>query len=298
VTADEALRRIARGQAGLFTRRQADRCGFSPYQIRRRISAGDWQVVNAPVLAFAGLRLMPPVRDRAAQLAVPGSVLGGPSAARWWGMGVADLGCYLFVGAHYRRELAGVRLLYDPLRRLDVQIMDGVPLTSRARSLFDCLRLLSHDRALALLDRALQQGWITLNELAGRVRAHAGRLGAPQLVALVHMAGSGGYSAAERIAVGLLRQAGLTGWVTNHAIHDRTGLIGMGDVVFPHVRLVIEFDGWAYHVTPDRFQGDRTRQNRLVAAGWTVLRFTWHDLIDRPDQVISTIRNVLATLGA
>jgi very-short-patch-repair endonuclease len=38
--------------------------------------------------------------------------------------------------------------------------------------------------------------------------------------------------------------------------------------------LVIEVDGWAYHRTPDRFQRDRERQNRLVAAGWTVLRFT------------------------
>jgi len=170
--------------------------------------------------------------------------------------------------------------------------------TSRARTVFDCLRLLHDGAATALLDRALQQEWIVaMDELVSRVRAHAGRQGAPRLARIVGVAAAGGHSAAERIALGLLRRADVPGWVTHHPIHDRHGLIGIGDVVFVRARLVIEFDGWAYHVTPDRFQGDRTRQNRLVAAGWTVLRFTWKDLTQRPDQVIATIRTVLAGLA-
>jgi very-short-patch-repair endonuclease len=36
------------------------------------------------------------------------------------------------------------------------------------------------------------------------------------------------------------------------------------------------------------------RQNRLVAAGYIVLRFTWDDLRDRPAQVIADIRRSLA----
>ena len=31
------------------------------------------------------------------------------------------------------------------------------------------------------------------------------------------------------------------------------------------------------------------RKNRLVAAGWTVLRFTWWDLTQRPDYVVASI---------
>ncbi|MGE5827824.1 MAG: DUF559 domain-containing protein [Micromonosporaceae bacterium] len=294
-TADAALERISRRQAGLFTRRQAIGCGFSAYQIRRRLAAGSWRVLIAPVLAFADLRITPQLRDRAAHLAVPGSVLGAASAARWWGMTVPDAGTYLVVGSRQRRPaLAGVRLLYDPLRRCDVQLFDGVLITSRARTVFDCLWLLRNDAAVALLDRALQRGWITPSELAGRVRAHAGRRGAPRLARLVRIAGAGAHSVAERIAVGLLRRASIVGWVTNHPVHDRHGLIGIGDVVFAEAQLVIELDGWAHHVTPDRFQVDRTRQNRLVAAGWTVLRFTWKDLTERPEQVIATIRTVLA----
>jgi very-short-patch-repair endonuclease len=64
--------------------------------------------------------------------------------------------------------------------------------------------------------------------------------------------------------------------------------------VFPDARVVVELDGWAYHVTRDRFHHDRERQNRLIGAGWIVLRFTWRDLSERPGYVTATIRAVLA----
>ena len=89
----------------------------------------------------------------------------------------------------------------------------------------------------------------------------------------------------------LLARAGITGWVANAPIHDATGsLIGVGDLVFLAERVVVELDGRAYHVTPDRFERDRHRQNRLIGDGWTVLRFTWRDLTRRPGYVTATVR--------
>jgi very-short-patch-repair endonuclease len=57
-------------------------------------------------------------------------------------------------------------------------------------------------------------------------------------------------------------------------------------------------DGFAFHTTPEQFEGDRQRQNRLVAAGWTVLRFTWRDLTNRPAHVLATIQEVVTTLSS
>jgi very-short-patch-repair endonuclease len=85
--------------------------------------------------------------------------------------------------------------------------------------------------------------------------------------------------------------------VANHEVHDATGLIGVVDIAFRAVRLAIELDGRAWHVASDRFQRDRERQNRLVNAGWTVLRFTWHDLTTDPAGVIATIRAALERLA-
>jgi very-short-patch-repair endonuclease len=40
---------------------------------------------------------------------------------------------------------------------------------------------------------------------------------------------------------------------------------------------------------------DHERHNRLVAAGWTVLRFTWHQVVRQPGQVAKDIRSALGT---
>jgi very-short-patch-repair endonuclease len=45
----------------------------------------------------------------------------------------------------------------------------------------------------------------------------------------------------------------------------------------------------------DRFVDDRRRQNALVNAQWAVLRYTWHDLVGRPDCVVHEIRVALST---
>jgi very-short-patch-repair endonuclease len=49
----------------------------------------------------------------------------------------------------------------------------------------------------------------------------------------------------------------------------------------------VEIDGFGCHRDVKAFQHDRTRRNRLVAAGWTVLNYTWADLLERPHQVTS-----------
>lgn len=97
-------------------------------------------------------------------------------------------------------------------------------------------------------------------------------------------------SVAERLLVALLRGVGLTGWVHGHPFGR-----WMVDVAFPAATLAVEVDGWAWHVGADRFRSDREMGNALVRAGWVLLRFTWHDLINRPWYVLAEIR---AALGA
>jgi very-short-patch-repair endonuclease len=58
--------------------------------------------------------------------------------------------------------------------------------------------------------------------------------------------------------------------------------------------IAVEVDGYGEHSKRDTFQRDRTKQNDLIAAGWMVLRFTWTDLTDHPDDVIATIAALLA----
>ncbi len=73
-------------------------------------------------------------------------------------------------------------------------------------------------------------------------------------------------------------------------------LLGRVDFALPDLRLAIEVDGYERHASLQAFQHDRARQNDLVAAGWTVLRFTWDDLRQRPERVAGAVFRVLGAL--
>jgi very-short-patch-repair endonuclease len=101
---------------------------------------------------------------------------------------------------------------------------------------------------------------------------------------LLRAAESGARSEAERLVVRLLTVSGLRGWVLNHPFGGY-----VLDIAFRLQRLAIEIDGWAFHSDSAAFQRDRIRQN-VLSASWTVLRYTWRDLTERPGDVIAEIR--------
>ena len=65
------------------------------------------------------------------------------------------------------------------------------------------------------------------------------------------------------------------------------------DFLWPGARLIVEVDGMGKYAEPSALQAEKTRQNRLVAAGYTVLRFTWADIHRRPDAVVRMINTKL-----
>jgi hypothetical protein len=178
------LARQAARQDGLFTRAQALACGFSAGQVRRRLQSGRWQAVLGPVLAPNGARPTAELRDLAALLAVAGSVLAGPSAARRHGIPVADRRSWLIVRSGTRARLPGVRLLAEDVPTRDVVIVGGRPVTGVARTVFDCLRALPDEEAGQLLALARAAGWITAEQLAEQLHRFAGRRGAKRLARL------------------------------------------------------------------------------------------------------------------
>ncbi len=138
-----------------------------------------------------------------------------------------------------------------------------------------------------MLDRALQRRIKFAAVYRAQCRNH-GRRGSTQAAQLLAVAADRAASHAERVLVRLLRAAGITGWELGYPV-----LGYFIDLAFPVQRVAIEVDGWAWHVTADRFVEDRRRQNALVNEQWTVLRFTWHDLVARPDGVVDELRLAL-----
>ncbi len=63
------------------------------------------------------------------------------------------------------------------------------------------------------------------------------------------------------------------------------------DIYYPIHRLAIEYDGATHK---DSVAGDNRRQNRLLEAGYRVLRFTAGDVFGNPAGVASLVRRTIA----
>ena len=96
-------------------------------------------------------------------------------------------------------------------------------------------------------------------------------------------------SAPERLLAHGLKSAGLTHFLINEPV---CGYIA--DFLDPVRRLILEVDGYRTHGSRVAFQDDRTRQNVLVAHGYTVLRYTAHDVQTRLGSILDEVTDLVA----
>lgn len=97
----------------------------------------------------------------------------------------------------------------------------------------------------------------------------------------------------ESVLRWLVHEAGLRAPELQFEVRDGQGhFLARADLAWPDRKVIVEFDG-DLHRQRDVFVKDTRRQNRLVAAGWTVLRFTSADVLGRPDEVVAEIRRAV-----
>jgi len=94
--------------------------------------------------------------------------------------------------------------------------------------------------------------------------------------------------------VELVRRAGLPAperqfWI----VPDDGGAAIRADFAWPAQRLVLETDGRQAHGTVQAFEADRRRDQRLIRAGWRVVRVTWRQLHEDPAAVVALIADLL-----
>ena len=70
------------------------------------------------------------------------------------------------------------------------------------------------------------------------------------------------------------------------------------DAAYPESRLAIEWDSRRWHMQASAFDRDRVRDREAIVNGWRVLRFTWADVTERPEEVVATVRRALQLVPA
>lgn len=244
---------------------------------------------------MADQRVGPWEHAYAAWLTWPEATVCLGSAARLYRLPVSEDGLIHVSVPSPRPSREPLRVHQLELGASDVTTFGPARVTTQQRTIIDCLGRLEQDESDGLLAWVVSRRLLTGPELADWVESHPGAWGNARRRAAAERLRDGAASTAEWRLQRLLRRAGITGWRAGESLAGHVGVSASADIYFPDVRLVIEVDGRRFH-GEDRFQSDRTRQNLLVAAGCTMLRYTWDDIVSRPALVIAQIRAHLATL--
>lgn len=181
----------------------------------------------------------------------------------------------------------------------DLTVVDGIPVTSVARSLIDVGGRQSTKTLGAIIDRAILAGTVDLAALSRRTNelTMPGRERPTALMRAITLRGDGhdpGRSVFEARVIAAMAERGLPSLVRQHPVIRPDGRPAFIDLAEPRVMLAIELDGWATHGVRSAFESDRTRGNELLLLGWSLLRFTW---LMSDDYICETIDRTVAQLA-
>jgi very-short-patch-repair endonuclease len=211
------------------------------------------------------------------------------TAAELWGMDLYDVdpATHVTVGrARSRVRVPGLSVHRSDVPASHRELIGGPPVTSPVRTVADLARTCSHEAAVVAADSALRSGALAADELAELTGA-MGR-GSGRIRAVVH-ASDRSESVLETLARLLFRGHGLDPEVQRE-IQCQHRRYRADFVIYD---LVVEVDGFGYHSSREVYAADRVREHDLMRAGYRVVRFTWDDIVHRPERTVATIRNLM-----
>ena len=300
---DRAMRALAAAQHGLISREPLRAAGAVRDDLRQRLRTGMLQRLSPRVFRIGGSPDTPAQRALAAVLDVgEQAVLSHTSAAAWW-----QLPGFGLEPRHATRRRGGrvhtshISTVHQPLLLTAEQTttLHAVPVTTPARTIFD---LAAHEHP-ARVERALD--FAVSRRLTNNAELH-------HMLRLLGRRGRSGITVMRQLLVDrppserlpesnlerqfrrLARQAGFPELQVQVDIADESGWIARVDFYYAPLRLVIEIDSVIHHsALTDRRRDDATTA-RLLAAGYTVRRFTEVEVFFEFGRVIAALRSAFS----
>jgi hypothetical protein len=289
----------ARRNGGVVTHGEAIALGMSKSSLRRRVAEGILIDLRRGVLALPGaadeLRL-----DLWAACSKLNAVVSHQAAAH-----LHDLDRPRFVkptvSVPVRRSKDLVGVTVHQLTDLDaahIVEVDGLPVTSPERTVVDLAAVLRDGHVARILDNGLAAGRVDFDALES-LFASLGRRGKPGTALMRKLLEARGSEYVppdgelERRLILVLERAELPEPVRQFRAPWLRPVNGRVDLAYPDNKLVIEGDGRRWHQLMEAFENDRLRDNAAQLAGWRILRFTWEEITNSPERVVSTVRRAL-----
>ena len=182
------------------------------------------------------------------------------------------------------------------IRGVDLDEIDGIAVTSLARTLID-LAAVSHPiRVAQALDHACRHRPGTLQDVSAR-HAELARRGRRGIVLMRRLLeerlGTGRFaeSGFETRTVHVVRAAGLPEPELQHRVQDGD-FVAYLDLAWPDIRWMVECDSLAHHSGKRAHEWDRARRRHLKRLGWDGVEVTYDDVTLHPTRTGRELRSL------
>ncbi len=299
------LAELAGRQHGVVSIRQLlGPLGYSASAVTRSAAAGRLHRLHRGVYAVGHANLSFQGHYLAAVLAcAPHALLSHVSAAWLWGLLRQRPGVIHITAPTRRRVKPPLSVHHARLVDEDRSLLDGIPVTSLARTLLDLAAMLPARRLRRAIERSEELHLFDLgsvDSLLARAGRHPGTGRLRRALAL-YRPPPFTRSGLERRFLELVEKAGLP--------YPSTGFNELGyelDVYWQAERFAVELDIYETHGSREAFESDRLRQENLKLAGIEMIRVTGPRLDRESDEVIERValllkrrrRELLLTGGA
>jgi hypothetical protein len=295
VERDRGLAALAGRQHGVVSIRQLEqRLGFSHQAVERAVKAGRLHRIHHGVYAVGHMDLSVRGECLAAVLAVgPGALLSYYSAGWLWGIRQGLPKPIHVTGSVPRHHPAPKGIVRHRARNLideDRAMVDGIPVTSVARTQLDLAWKLRADRLPRVLARSEELGLLDLGAIHAVIERNRGHHGAKRLryALAIYEPPTWTRSEFERHFVARLVAAGLprpaTGW--NEVGYEI-------DICWPERRFGIELDAYETHGTRQAFETDHERDFDFAMAEIKIHRVSERQFRRKPAKVVGDIATLL-----
>lgn len=187
---------------------------------------------------------------------------------------------------------AGVQLHRDVVESDEIEMIDGVAVTSPARTALDLGCWYPTMTAVAGIDALARAVEVKAADVQLLARRNPGRRGITRARQAIELFDAGSQSPKESWLRVVLIQAGLPRPQTQIPVRDEFGTaIAYLDMGWEEVKVAVEYDGEQHRTDRRQYTWDIRRQEMLERLGWVVIRVVAGD---RPADIVRRVRAALA----
>jgi hypothetical protein len=223
----------------------------------------------------------PTLRDRAVGAWLTSDragVVAGVAASALHGAEWVDDGESIEILVNERRKQSGLIVRMDRIGDDEITTVDGLPVTTLARTAFDIGRYLQRQAALARLDALMRAAPFRAEEVTALMRRYGPVRGVRQLRELLPLVDAGAASPRESRLRLLLIDGGFPIPETQIPLFDDAGVpFAFLDMGWRHLELAVEYDGDQHRTDRRQYVKDFRRLPKIENRGWEVIRVIAED---------------------